>query len=171
MLNVHRQKSGFSLMELLIYMAIVSVIVVVLANIFIALSKGRGQVESRTEVSTALRFSIAKINQDIKAASSVVTPATASSTASSLVLVIGETETIYDIADGALRRTIGTQEPEIITSSSVVVNNILFTRFENVNQVLQATTTSIQTALSMRHINTSSDWAYTGNLTSSVTLR
>ena len=65
---------GFSLLELLIYMAILSIMSVILSASFLSLTKGRAKSESRTEVNSNLRFAMERIVQDINAASAVSAP-------------------------------------------------------------------------------------------------
>lgn len=157
-------------MELLVYMAILSVIVVILANSFLSLVRGRNQISGRGEVSSALRFAAAKINQDIKSASSVGIPASMNATSSSLQVVSDGVTITYDVSGGQLRRNIG-GGPEAITSSLVTITNLVFTRLENFNHVLSATTTSIETNISMSTINTGSESLYSGSVKSTAALR
>jgi len=67
-------QAGMSLLELLIYIAILSGLMVVISDAFIMLAKGRGQAEARSEVNSAVRFAAERIKQDVKNAGAISTP-------------------------------------------------------------------------------------------------
>jgi type II secretory pathway pseudopilin PulG len=77
------REKGFSLLELLIYMALLAMILPVIAVIFLSVNSGRVRNEVRSAVNSNLRFAVEKIADDLRAATSVTTPASggASSTA------------------------------------------------------------------------------------------
>lgn len=161
---------AFSLLELLIYMAILSGLIVVVANSFISLSKGQGQSQARSDVNSAIRFSAERFRQDIKNASVVTTPisGTASTT---LNVTVGGTVIIYDVLAGQLRRKEGAASPVNVTSGNVAVTSLLFTKQENYNTILQATTTAVQIAMTLRYNASSTDWTYSDTLRTTVSLR
>lgn len=166
--NTNR-KSGTSLLELLIYVAILSGLMVVVTDAFTSLSKGRGQSQARSEVNAAIRFATEKIRQDLKGASVVTTPVlgTASST---LLMTVGGSAVNYDVSGGQLRR----QEASVytaVTGSNIIVSTSTFTRLENRNTNLGATTTAIQIAMTMSYNSSSTDWRYSDSLRTTVTLR
>lgn len=176
------KRRGVSLLELLIYIALLSIIMVIVSTSFISISKGKGKAEAQSEVNSAIRFSFERLTQDIKSATAVTTPsctpsctADANSTAATLVMTIGGQTVTYDLSGGELRRKVGTQALESITASTTVnVTNARFTRLENANLIptsLSATTTSIRITLSMQHRSTSPDYQYTDSATTTVTLR
>ncbi len=164
-LNTTRQ--GFSLLELIIYTAILSVMMVVISNTFIGLLKGRGQAEARNEVNSAIRFATEQIRQDIKGASAVVTPTTSGST---LQMTVGVTPVTYDVLLGQLRRndngTIATT-----TSANIIVSTPIFTRLENRNATFDTTTTSVQVEMTFRYNSPSSGWTYSADLRTTISLR
>lgn len=161
---------GFSLLELIIYIAILSGLLVVVANSFISLSKGQGQAQARSDVNSAIRFSAERFRQDIKNSTIVMTPiiGTASTT---LNLTVGGNVIVYDVLAGQLRRKEGVAAPVAVTSSSVTVTSLLFTRQENYNSVTQATTTAIQILMTLRYNSTSPDWNYSDTLRTTVSQR
>lgn len=161
---------GISLLELLIYVAILSGLMLVVSDAFISLSKGRGQAEARSEVNSAMRFAAERIKQDIKNASAVLVPAFGLP-GSTLSLSVSGSTILYDVANGVLRRKVDTSTPEAVTGGAVAVEAPLFTRLENYNTVLGATTTAIQIVLTMRYNASSTDWMYSDALQTTVTLR
>jgi len=155
---------GFSLLELLIYIAILSGLVVITSDAFIMLAKGRGQAEARSEVNSTIRFVAERIKQDIKNASAVGTPS------SSLSVTVSGVPVVYDVVGGALRRT----ENGVVattTGNSVLVEAPTFTRLENYNVAQNATTTSIQVQMMMRYNASSTDWTYSDSFRTTISLR
>lgn len=160
---------GVSLLELLIYIAVLSGLMVIVSDTFIMLSKGRGQAEARSEVNSAIRFASERIKQDVKNASALSAPLLGAP-ASTMSLTVSGNTILYDMLGGALRRSVnGT--PEAVTGSAVAVDIPTFTRLENYNSVLKATTTAIQVAMTMRYNASSTDWVYSDTLRTSITLR
>lgn len=166
-------KQGFSLLELLIYVAVLSGLMVVVGNSFIGLSKGRGQSEARSEVNAAVRFASEKIKQDLKSATSLVAPVlgTASST---LEMVVPGFTIKYDTLNGQLRRTEGTglaTTTTVVTGSGIFVESPTFVRIENHNQPLSATTTAVKISAIFRYNASSTDWMYQSTLQTTISLR
>lgn len=166
-----RNREGFSLLELLIYVAVLSIVMVMISSTFIALNRGSSQSEIRSEVNSNLRFAIEKIGQDVRAASSVSTPATAGATSTTLVLMVSSATTTYDVSSGQLRRQVGTSTPEVLTSDAVTVNTPVFTRLENTNTVLGKTIVSIEADLTIQNSGTSPDETFSARKRTTVSLR
>lgn len=159
---------GFSLLELILYIAILSIMSVVLTASFLALVQGRTRSESRTEVNVALRFAMDKIAQDIKSATSVTTPASGAS--ASLTVIAGNT-IAYSVTSGVLGRSVDGGAVEPVTGSTVSADAPVFTRADNYNSVLNATTTSIRVQLTVHSRNTSPEGTYSATLSDTVRLR
>ena len=165
----YRKNEGFSLLELLIYISILSVLMVIIANTFISLSRGNGQSQARSEVDSTLRFATELVRQDIKNASAVTTPATGSSS-SSLVLTRGGATIVYDVVNGTLRRTVNAGTPQNITGPNIIVSTPTFIRIENTNMVFNVTDISIQILMTFAYNSTSPAWSYSATLQSTVNL-
>ena len=160
---------GISLLELLIYIAILSGLMVIVSDAFISLSKGRGQAEARSEINSAIRFAAERIKQDVKNASAISAPVLGTP-ANTLSMTVSGVPVVYDMLGGALRRT----ENSVVattTGSFVSVDTPTFTRLENYNSVLGATTTAIQTVMTFRYNSSSTDWIYADTLRTTATLR
>lgn len=164
------KNSGISLLELLIYIALLSGLMVIVSDAFIMLSKGRGQAEARSEINSAIRFAGELIKQDVKNATAVSAPALGTPGSTLSLTVSGET-ILYDMLDGVLRRKVNAGTPETVTGSYVTVDVPTFTRIENYNSILNATTTAIQVAMTMRYNAESGDWTYEDSLRTTVTFR
>lgn len=167
------QNSGVSLLELLIYIAILSVLVVVVSDAFISLSKGRGQAEARSEVNSAIRFATELMKKDIKNGSEVLVP-TLGAPASTLSINVSPDIILYDTFGGKLRRSVNAGPPEEVTGNAVFVDVPIFTRLENFNPYVGvggATTTGVQVMMTMRYNASSTDWKYSDTLRTTITLR
>ena len=161
-----------SLLELLIYIAILSGLMVVISDAFIMLAKGRGQAEARSEVNSAVRFAAERIKQDVKNAGAISTPVLGTP-ANTLSLTVSGVPVVYDMLGGALRRT----ENGVVattTGSLVSVDTPTFTRLENYNPNIGAsgaTTTAVQVVMTFQYNSSSTDWRYTDTLRTTITFR
>ncbi|MEK6877199.1 MAG: type II secretion system protein [Thermoproteota archaeon] len=164
-----QKKRGFSLLELLVYIAILSILVIVISNTFISLSKGRGQSQAKSEVHSAIRFATELLRQDIKNASVITTPISGGSS-STLTLTRGGVTIVYDTLGGILRRKEGVAPPVDVTNSSIFVNTPTFTRIENTNVVFSATDITIKINMMFSYNSTSPDWNYSTSLQTTVNL-
>ncbi|KKU81357.1 MAG: Prepilin-type cleavage/methylation-like protein [Parcubacteria group bacterium GW2011_GWA1_47_8] len=165
-------QAGMSLLELLIYIAILSGLMVVISDAFIMLAKGRGQAEARSEVNSAVRFAAERIKQDVKNAGAISTPVLGTP-ANTLSLTVSGVPVVYDMLGGALRRT----ENGVVattTGSLVSVDTPTFTRLENYNPNIGAsgaTTTAVQVVMTFQYNSSSTDWRYTDTLRTTITFR
>lgn len=162
---------GFSLLELLIYMAILSGLIIISSNMFISLSKGQGQTQAKSEVDSSVRFASELLRQDIKNASSISTP-TIGTPSSSMTLVRNGVTIIYDVSGGVLRRKEGISSPENITGSNITVSSPSFTRIENTNLVFSSNNKNTVISISMvfGYNSSSPDWSYSTMLRTAVGL-
>ena len=162
-------KGGFTLLELLLYIAILGILMVVISNMFISLSKGSGQSQARNEVDTSIRFATELLRQDIKNASSISVPASGGSS-STLTLVRNSTTIVYDISAGVLRRQEGVASPVSVTNPNITVSTPTFTRIENINTLFSRTNIAIKINMTFGYNSTSPDWSYSTSLQTTVNM-
>jgi prepilin-type N-terminal cleavage/methylation domain-containing protein len=158
---------GFSLLELLIYVVILSIIVVVISNTFVSLSRGHGQSQAKSEVNNAIRFATELLRQDIKNASVVTTPGLGTPSPS-LTLTRAGVTIVYDVSGGILRRKEGAAAPAGVTNSNITVSTPTFTRIENTNTTFGVTNVIIKINMSFSYNSPSPDWSYSDSLQTSV---
>ncbi|MFA6407210.1 MAG: prepilin-type N-terminal cleavage/methylation domain-containing protein [Candidatus Paceibacterota bacterium] len=171
-MNIYNQK-GFSLLELLIYTAILAIVTVVIAGAFTTLNRGRGRSEAQVEVNSNLRFAIDLIAQDLRSATAISVPATANATSSSLSAIVSGVAVNYCITSSTLRRQSAgacSASSEAVTSNLVLVDSLLFTRLENTNATLSKTIISIETSLALSYNSSSPDWQYSSSKKTTVAL-
>ena len=122
------KKQGFTLVELLIYVAILGSILVLLSGFFWNIISANIKENSYQEVQQNGSFSLIKMTQEIKKAKSIISPLPGS-TSDSLSLEMQNPNlnpTIFDLAEGKLRITRGSNPPIELTTDRVVVSNLIF---------------------------------------------
>lgn len=174
--KVNCQSEGFTLLELLVYISILSVVMLAVVGIFIAIGRGQNQVEVRSEVNSNLRFATEKIAQDLRAASAVATPATpGGTTANNLVMTVSGTTVEYCVASNQLRRqtvTACNASSETVTSNKVTVATPTFTRLENsTGAPLNKTVISIAIDLTITSLQPAGENYFTANKKTTVSLK
>ena len=160
---------GFSLLELLIYISILSILVVIISNTFISLSKSQGQSQARSEVDRDVGFATELIKQDLKNASVVSIPATVG-TSPTLTITRAGVVIVYDVLNGVLRRKEGLLTTVNVTSPNTIVSTPVFTRIENTNTVFGKTQVTIKVNMTFSYNSTSSNWIYSTDLQTAVSL-
>ena len=164
-------KGGFSLMELLIYVAVLVIVTAVISGFFLAINKGRGQVSARTEVNQNIRFALSAIERDLSAASSVTAPGTAGATSSVLTLTSGGNTITYATTTlNRLQRTVNSLS-DVITSERVKIDSLSFVRLENINAALGKTFLSVEASMGVSYDSESPDWQYAAGKKTTVGIR
>ncbi len=162
---------GFSLLELLIYMAILAGFLVVLANLFFMITASSGKEEARAEVQQNLRFAIQQITTDIRSATAITEPVI-SSGGNALNITVGGIATIYSISgNGILQKTRGAVTEDITTDrvaiSSPSAAPFVFTRVDNASAK-----PTVQIILEMSYNdNGKADFKFTDKVQTAVSLK
>lgn len=104
-----KNQSGFSLLELLIYMGLLAGIMMVIMNIFVIFSVNSASQESRTEVQQNLDFALKQIASSVRNQSDVaLININANADILDLVSNSGEILLRFDATDSTLKKTVGT---------------------------------------------------------------
>jgi prepilin-type N-terminal cleavage/methylation domain-containing protein len=122
-------KKGFTLIEFLIYVAIVGSILVLMTNLFWNVILGGTKENSYQEVQQNGRFALLKMEQEIKKAIGINNPSPGTS-ASSLSLLMANSSlnpTVFNLNGGKLIITQGSSSPIEITTDQVSVSSLRFT--------------------------------------------
>lgn len=166
-----KKQQGFTLLELLIYMAVLGVVVVYMAQAFANLNRGQGQGQTQSDINANLAFAAEKIDADIRAASAVNTPASAGASSSNLSLTVSGSTVQYCVVSGVLYREPSagacSSSSTAITSPSVSVATPTFTRIANTNSILSKTYTSVEFTLSISNASQNPDAQF--SLTKEIT--
>lgn len=139
---------AFSLIETIIYAALISIIVGMVLLVIFQIVESQDRARAKTEVEEETNFLISKIKWALSGVDAVNAPA---SGASGLTLSVNkfnfsQNPVIIDTASGSLRMTVGAGTPVILNSDSVSIANISF------QHIAKTTTTApaIKTNLSVQ---------------------
>lgn len=97
--------SGFTIVELLIYMGILGILLGVITQIFTSSLSTQLASESTNSIEHDERFIIQRLLYDVHRATSIAQPATPGATSSTLQLIINSTTYTYALASGNLQLT------------------------------------------------------------------
>lgn len=123
-------KRGFTIVELLIYMVIMSALLTVLGRILITTLDLQTESESTSMVETDGRFLLSRLSYDLHRASSIASPTSAGQTAASLGLTIDGQTFTYAVTNSALQLTTPSGSSPL-TSPDVAMTNFSVTRLGN----------------------------------------
>ncbi len=124
-----KKDKGFTLIEFIIYISIVVVLLVVTTNFCWNIIYGNIKSQAIREVQQNARFSMERITRNIEQAAGINSPASGDS-ANFLSLQMSDPNldpTVFDVSDGKLRITQGTNGPYNLTNERVEVTNPQFT--------------------------------------------
>ena len=135
------QNTGFTLVELLLYIVIVALITGVIAQTLISITATQQKIEARKIVDENLDFALKKIESEIKKAKS----AAVNATGDILTLTLDDDSTVVfsvDESDILQKQVGGINYP--ITSDKVIVTNVDGVLFSKIQYSSTATTTQIK---------------------------
>lgn len=157
-------RAGFSLLELLLYIAILAIITTFVTGAFFSINQGRARVEAITEVNSNLRLAITMIGQDVKKATYIAVPNVAGATSTSLQIVTTEGASVeYCLVAGRMRRQVNSPcsvDSTGVTGDSVVVDSLTFSRMENTNAILSKTAITVGVDLGVHYASEAPKWQY-----------
>lgn len=111
------------MIEMIIYVAIVSIISTSITGLYIHIIRLRAQASSTQEVNESVRLAASKIDYEIRQAKSINSVGTSLSLSSS---DSARNPTIIDLSNGRIRFTVGTSTA-FITSNQVTINTFTLT--------------------------------------------
>lgn len=119
--------SGFTLVELLIAMGIMTILILILSQVFGSILSVRGKNEATTSLAQDSRYLLQKLSYDVKRATSISSPL-AGQSSSSLTMIIGGQTYLYSLSDGVLSLRVGAGDPDRLNSVGTIVTGLNFTR-------------------------------------------
>ncbi|MFA9288340.1 MAG: PilW family protein [Weeksellaceae bacterium] len=143
----YQSKNGFTLIELVIFMGLFSILLLALTSMFTALTSAQIETQAYSAVQSDSQYLVNRLHYDISRADSITTPASAGTTATSLVLVIGGQTQTYSVSNGVLSLTTPTGTVRT-HSPRTTISNLLFRRIGNTSgrhslQITATITTTI----------------------------
>jgi prepilin-type N-terminal cleavage/methylation domain-containing protein len=100
-----KKQRGFSLVELLMVMGLLSILLMVMTDMFTSILNIQTKSESHAAVTEDGRFMLARLSYDLSRASSISTPASLGASGSTLAIVIGGVTYTYALVGGNLQLT------------------------------------------------------------------
>ena len=163
-------KKGFTLVESLLYIAILSVMVVALSAFLTMSYTSRVKASVIAEVEQQGSQTLNLITQNIRNSASVTTPAIAGSGASLTLTeyTVADSPTVINQSGNALRITEGANIAINITSNRVVVSNLLFQ-----NLTRSGTPGNVKISFTLTHVNPDNrgEYIYSKSFTATASLR
>jgi len=147
-------------MELMIYVSVLSIMSVIVANTFISLGKGGSNVEAKSELNSNFRFAIEKIKRDVSLATAISSPAVAGANSNLLDVTVSGQSVKYTITNNKISRQVGVQAVEYITSDAINITALSFTRLENVNSVLNKKRISVEIIMTGEYAGSNPELRY-----------
>jgi len=148
-----KTSQGFTLIELLVYVVVLSVVVIIIMNIFLWVVRSNTKTRVIRETTDNVRIALDTMGLEIRQASSLYTPTMTASSQLSLVttgnLPVDETSTYVDFFLCGTRLCIKreSQNPSAVTSDNVEVVNLDF------SEVTTASTQSVYIAIQVDYKN------------------
>ncbi|MFH0951077.1 MAG: type II secretion system protein [bacterium] len=158
---------GFSLMETLIYIAILSLIIGGLFSFSLTIATNRNKAYAAQEVQSNIRSLITAINADMRTADDVVSP-TAGNGQASLVLDMGTNPDVtYSVTDGVFYRTEGVGDAIAVSTAGVLIESVVFKNLATANDRDNIELTAIVSYSG----SDSQDFRYSQNLQTAFSLK
>jgi len=95
-------KKAFTIVELMLYMAMFSVLVTILGGIFLNIMELQLSTQSNSEVTQSINYVFARLSHDIYSTSSIITPASAGQSGPALTIVINGQNNTYSLSGNNL---------------------------------------------------------------------
>lgn len=167
---ISSKQSGFTLIEMLLYIALSSIMLLALTQFFGLALSVRIKAQSVAEVEQQGTAVMKAMTQIIRNASSITAP-TAGAASSSLTIIVptgAKSPTVFDLSNGVLRITEGANGAVNLTDNRVALTNL---QFSNLSGTAERGTVRIQFTLSRLNVSSTNEYDYTQNFIGSATLR
>lgn len=129
---MYRRKNttaGFTLIELVMYMGLMSILLTVVVTLFSSIVNLRLETEATSSVEEDSKYIFSRLSYDIVRADTVVTPASAGSSSANLEITIDGTTHTYALHDGNLR--VSNTDTILLNGFNSLVSDVSFERLEN----------------------------------------
>ena len=165
-----KTKNGFTLVELLLYVSIASIMLLVISIFLTNLLQSRIKNQTIAEVDGQGGLIMQIITQATRNAENVTSPAPGA-TASSMILDVLHTAadpTVFDIFGGTIRISEGNGNTIALSNTRVTATNLIF---KNVSRPDTPGTVQIQFTLTHANTENRNEYDYRRTFTGSATLR
>ncbi len=168
--NTLQSQAGYTLIELLLYVAIVGVLLTATVGFFGLVADARVKNQTISEVNDQGTFAMDYLTQTIRNATSITAPALGASS-SSLTLVVPTANlspTIFNVLGATLQVQEGSGTAVALTNSKIQVTN-----FTVKNLSRSGTSGIVQISFTLNRVNTAgrNEYDYTQTFTTSAAIR
>ncbi len=122
-----RFQKGFTIVELLIYMVLLSTFLVIMTQLFGSVLDAQTQSESTSNTEQDGRFILLRFMHDVPLATAITTPSALGASSTSLVMTIAGSTYTYSMSGSNLMLTVGGISSQL-NSFQTAISNITFTR-------------------------------------------
>jgi len=167
---IENKQPGFTLIEMLLYIALSSIMLLALTQFFGLALSIRVKAQSVAEIEQQGAVVMKLMTQIIRNASAITAP-TAGAASSSLTVTVPATAkspTIFDLSNGILRVKEGASSTINLTDNRVAVSNLTFS---NLSGTAERGTVRIRFTLSRINASSTNEYDYTQDFIGSATLR
>ncbi len=130
MQHTAKRKKGLSIVELIIYMGLLSILLVVLTDVFVSIIDVRKESEAVSAVEQDGNYILARLFYDVSRASSISTPASLGASTSSLLITIGGVNYTYSL-NGSNLQLVNNNGTDVLNSINTTVSSPTFLRIGN----------------------------------------
>ncbi len=127
-----RNQFGFTLIEMVIYMAIFSIFLLVLTEIFISILNVQLESEATSAVYQDGRYLLSRLSYDVKRAEQIIIPASLGEQTNTMQLLINGVNYSYNVDKGDIQLTTGGNLDKL-NSYDTTVSDFTVTRLGNIN--------------------------------------
>jgi len=149
---------GFSLIEMLVYIAILILAVVAMVVSFLSFNASLVRNQAYRELTHVANLTLDRMVRDIRAAASADTTVSNQITLSTEG---GATTTVYALSNDTVNLTVNGKNLGTLTEDDVKVEDLTFSKFENIGTELETTLVRVQMTLSMA---STTKWATTTSI-------
>jgi type II secretory pathway pseudopilin PulG len=122
---------GFTLIELVLYMGLMSILVGVLGSVFATIVDVQLETEATSSVDQDGRYILSKLLYDVKTATAIGTPGSAGVTSSTLQMTVNSVSYTYSLDSGGNLQVLNNFGTNILNSYDSQISNLSFQRIGN----------------------------------------
>lgn len=157
-------RRGFSLLEILIYTAIIGIVGSLFGGILVSVTRIQNQQGASTEVNQQLNFVVSSVQRVIRESSYVdIATGTATTTLTLKMQNPAKDPTVIKIANGKITLQQGGSSPLELTTSAVTVDKLIFLKITN-----YPGHDSVQVDVTLSHNTSNPQQQFTKSLSSAV---
>jgi type II secretory pathway component PulJ len=130
----HAGKAGFTLVEMLLYMGLFSILLVITLQMFSSIFDVQLESEATSSVDVDAKYVMQRLSYDMNRASSITAPLSAGTSSATLTLVINNQNVTYSLSGTNLILTnSNTGTVDQLNSSDSTISNLSFVRLNGDN--------------------------------------